>query len=73
MGIDFDALVLFDSKEKSNWNDGDIYRVEISNETIQLIAIETNWETLEHHVGSEKVILRKVGGKLHTNRTSSCR
>jgi hypothetical protein len=53
LGIQYDAIVFFKSKNAGNWDEGDIYKFEIKNNVLRLNYIKTNWETLEHEIETE--------------------
>ena len=58
-GIEFDAILFFKTKEGGNWSNGDIYKYVINKSTINLNFVSTNWETLEHIVETETIVLKK--------------
>ncbi len=51
LGIQYDAIILFDDNKKSNWSDGDLYKFEFVSDTIKFYHVETEWENLNHEVG----------------------
>lgn len=59
LGIQFDAVIFFKSKEGGNWSHGDIYKFEISNDTLNLNFVQTNWDNLEHNIESKTIALKK--------------
>lgn len=59
LAIEFDAIIFFKTKRGGNWNDGDIYKFKINNNSINLNFVETNWETMEHRLASKMTTLKK--------------
>ena len=56
-GIDYDAIVFFETLNGGNWPDGEIYKFEIISNSLRLQHVKTNWETLEHEISNEILVL----------------
>ena len=56
-GIQFDAIIFFKTKKGGNWSNGDLYKYEINKNTIKLNYVQTNWETLEHIIETDTILL----------------
>jgi hypothetical protein len=56
-GIEYDAIVFFKTMEGGNWSDGEIYKFEIMQNSLHLQHVQTYWETLEHVIGDEILVL----------------
>ncbi len=58
-GIEYDAIVFFKTLKRGNWSDGEIYKFEIISTSLQLQHVKTNWETMEHLISNEILVLEK--------------
>lgn len=56
-GIEYDAIVFFKDMKGGNWSDGEIYKYEIEERSLQLQHVLTNWETMEHVISDEILLL----------------
>ena len=56
-GIEYDAIIFFESLAGGNWSDGEIYKFEIISNSLHLQHVKTNWETMEHEISNEIVVL----------------
>jgi hypothetical protein len=57
LAIEYDAIVFFKTLEGGNWSDGEIYKFEIISNKLHLQHVKTNWETMEHEIGDEILVL----------------
>jgi hypothetical protein len=57
LNIEYDALILFNNENGGNWSEGEIYKFEIISKNLQLQRVQTNWESMEHEISNEIVIL----------------
>ena len=59
-GIEFDAIVFYYTLAGGNWVDGEVYKFEIISNSLHLQHVQTNWETMEHEVSNEILILEHI-------------
>ncbi len=59
-GVEYDAVLFFDTVKGGNWNDADLYQYKFASDTLKLYKVETNWEELKHKVGPLSLELVKV-------------
>ena len=57
LAIEYDAIVFFNSLEGGNWSDGEIFKFEIVSGELHLQHVQTNWDTMEHTISEEILIL----------------
>lgn len=57
LNIEYDALILFNNENGGNWSEGEIYKFEIISKNLQLQRVQSNWESMEHEISNEIVIL----------------
>lgn len=58
-GIEYDAIVFFKSIKGGNWSNGEIYKFEIISNSIHLQHVKTDWETMEHVISDEILVLER--------------
>lgn len=61
-GINFDAIVLFETKNSGNLPEGTVYKYEFSGDKLRLYQVSSNWNELQHSVGKSALVLRKTSG-----------
>lgn len=59
LGIEYDAVVFFKTSNGGNWSDGEIYRYEIASNELRLKQVKTDWETMDHIISDETIVLRR--------------
>ncbi|MFA7273870.1 MAG: hypothetical protein WC044_08375 [Crocinitomicaceae bacterium] len=59
LAIEYDALVFYTTAKGGNWSDGEIYKFEIIANRLQLQPIKANWETMEHEISDEILVLEE--------------
>lgn len=57
LNIEYDAIVFFKNEKGGNWSDGEIYKFEIISKSLHLQHVKTNWETTEHKISDEILVL----------------
>ncbi len=57
-GMEFDSIVFFNNNEGGNWTDGTIYKYQRTKSELILQKVIVDWETMEHKVDSNKIILK---------------
>lgn len=57
LNIEYDAIVFFKTLKGGNWSDGEIYKFELLSNSLHLQHVKTNWETMEHEIGDERLVL----------------
>jgi len=57
LNIEYDAIVFFKTLKGGNWSDGEIYKFEFLSNSLQLQHVKTNWETMEHGISDEILVL----------------
>ena len=58
-GIEYDAIVFFKTLKGGNWSDGEIYKFEIISDSLNLQHVKTNWDTMEHDISDEILVLKR--------------
>lgn len=58
-GIEYDAIVFFKTLKGGNWSDGEIYKFEIISDSLNLQHVKTNWDTMEHEISDEILVLKR--------------
>lgn len=59
LGIEFDAVLFFDSKDGGNWDKGDLYKFEVTDDILRLNYVDTDWNSLEHNETDEVIVLKR--------------
>lgn len=57
LNIEYDAIVFFKTLKGGNWSDGEIYKFEFVSNSLHLQHVKTNWETMEHEISAEILVL----------------
>lgn len=57
LNIEYDAIVFFKTLKGGNWSDGEIYKFEFISNSLHLQHVKTNWETMEHEISDEILVL----------------
>lgn len=57
--IEYDAIVFYSNKNGGNWSQGRVYTFEIIRGDIHMRHVETNWETHDHIISDEIIVLTK--------------
>lgn len=59
LNIEYDAIVFFKTLKGGNWSDGEIYKFEIVSNKLYIQHVKTNWETMEHEIDDEILVLER--------------
>ncbi|MDJ1503853.1 hypothetical protein [Xanthocytophaga agilis] len=58
-GIEYDAIIFFKDAKGGNWVDGTTYKFEKTANSLRLQYVNTNWDTMEHKISDEVLVLEK--------------
>ncbi|MDJ1471427.1 hypothetical protein QNI19_27440 [Cytophagaceae bacterium DM2B3-1] len=58
-GIEYDAIIFFKDVKAGNWVDGVTYTFKKTPNSLRLQYVNTNWDTMEHKISDEVLVLEK--------------
>lgn len=58
-GINYDVMLFFTSPDGGNWDDATVYQYKFVEDRLQLQQVTPHWESMEHEIAEEIIVLKK--------------